>query len=147
MSDLPYLERVDGYRKEKETRLQQALPLRTPTTNRVQQPYTGMMGRPDNVEPELLPENDPNNPLKLQFDKYAEDPKFSQGFEQMVTALEAMRKDMAGMDLPEDVKRSRIQGLIGKFKNISMVDQASKLSGQQSPLDVPPMMGGGMNGY
>lgn len=138
-----YTQRLNQARQEKQASMQrQFLPYQKPEGNNPNSPVGNTMaGRP----------TDPNaknqiqdSPFKTAFDTYTQDESFKAGMEEFATIMEAMKRDLNGIELPPEVLQKRVAQVVDRYKNTAsaktnMANQAQNAMGQAAPAEAQPM--------
>lgn len=141
-----YSQRLAETTKAKEARLQRlaGLPLGKPNFGAdagVATDLKTMAGTP--TDPNAKPPV-PESLFKTMFDTYSKDDSFKNGMTEFATIMETMRQEMNGVDLPEEVKRKRVEGIVKKYVEGSRISDRQRMSQQGGMQRGMPQEGGMM---
>lgn len=151
-----YSQRLNQARQEKEASINKMfLPFQKPETRTGAgtegSNVMGMAGKPadPNAQNQLQ-----DSPFKTAFDEYATDDSFKTGMEEFATIMEAMKKDLNGINLPPEVMQKKVEQVIQRYtdtaskKNMMMNMQGAmgQSAPEQAPMPVQPTEGAMING-
>lgn len=133
-----YTQRLDKAREAKQARNPNSLPLQKPNT---QDPFgtgagdvTTLAGTP--TDPSAGPELSQGK-FSQMMKHYSQDEKFNTGMAEFAAAIQALKAELEGVDLPPEVMENRVTEIYNRFKtraaNELQAAQEAKRMMEQAP--------------